>query len=78
MIISAPIYRIRSEGLGKLAWFLAHESESLHRLPLFSELDVTNLTSVFIIESPRSLLDEDTSRSVFQVSNKKPSYNSDK
>ncbi len=64
-----PTFRVRAEALGKLAYFLAHEEESLYKMPLFSELDVTNLTNLLLTESPRSLQDEDTGRSVFQVSN---------
>ena len=61
------LYRMRAEGLGKLIWFLANESESLRKLPLFSDLDMSELSSVLISETQRSLIDDDTSRSVFQV-----------
>ena len=56
------------EGLGKLAWFLANEEDSMRKLPLFSELDITNLTNIFLVDTQRSLLDEDTEPSVFTVS----------
>ena len=58
---------MRAEGLGKLIWFLANEPESLRKLPLFSDLDMSELSSVLISETQRSLIDDDTSRSVFQV-----------
>ena len=60
---------MRAEGLGKLIWFLANEPESLRKLPLFSDLDMSELSSVLISETQRSLIDDDTSRSVFQVYN---------
>jgi hypothetical protein len=68
IIIYCVLFRIRMEGLGKLAWFLANEEDSMRKLPLFSDLNVSNLTNMFIIEPPRSLLEEDTEHSVFTVS----------
>ena len=62
------ISRIRMEGLGKIAWFLANEEDSMRKLPLFSDLDVTNLTNILLVDPQRSLLDEDTEPSVFTVS----------
>ncbi len=59
--------RMRAEALGRLAYFLAHEEESLYKLPLFSELDMTNLANLLIVDTVRVLDDEDTGRSVFQV-----------
>ena len=59
-------YRARAEALKRLAWFLSNEHDSNEKLPIFASLDVTNLTSIFIIEPQRSL-DEDLGRSVFQV-----------
>ena len=61
------LHRVRSDGLGRLAWFLANEEESMRKLPQFSQLNVENLANMMLIENPRSLMDEDTSRSVFQV-----------
>ena len=48
-------------------WFLANESESLRKIPLFSDLDLGALTSVLYIETPRDLMTEDSSFSVFEV-----------
>ena len=59
---------MRSEGVGKLVWFLANEPESLCKLPMFSDLEITELSGLLISETPRSLRDHDTSTSVFQVS----------
>lgn len=50
-----------------MAWFLSNEQDSNEKLPIFASLDVTNLTSIFIVDMQRSL-DEDLGRSVFQVS----------
>ncbi|KAK2169790.1 hypothetical protein LSH36_7g17006 [Paralvinella palmiformis] len=61
----SPHARIRMEGLGKIAWFLANEEDSMRKLPLFSDLDVTNLTNILLVDPQRSLLDEDTEPSVF-------------
>ena len=58
---------MRSEAVGRLAWFLAQEKESARKLPSFSELDVTNLTHLLIVDSPRALAEEERGRSVFQV-----------
>ena len=51
-------------------WFLANESESLRKIPLFSDLDLAALTSVLYIETPRDLMAEDSSFSVFEVNKK--------
>jgi hypothetical protein len=59
--------RVRSEALNKLARFLAKEADTAHKLPVFSELNVSNLANVLVVDSPRSLLDQDSCRSVFQV-----------
>lgn len=59
-------YRARAEALKRLAWFLSNEQNSNEKLPIFASLDVTNLTSIFIVDMQRSL-DEDLGRSVFQV-----------
>ena len=58
--------RTRAEALKRLAWFLSNETDSVSKLPVFSSLDVTNLTNIFIMETPRSV-DDDLGRSVFQV-----------
>ncbi|ELU06616.1 hypothetical protein CAPTEDRAFT_220120 [Capitella teleta] len=59
--------RLRADGLGRLAYFLAHEEDSLHKVPLFSEMDLTNLSALFVMETPRSLIDDDLSPSVFNA-----------
>lgn len=68
MVYNAVIlgYRTRAEALKRIAWFLSNETDSTAKLPVFSDLDVTNLTSVFVMDTPRSV-DEDLGRSVFQV-----------
>ncbi|KAJ8303020.1 hypothetical protein KUTeg_019416 [Tegillarca granosa] len=58
--------RTRAEALKRLAWFLSNEENSNNKLPVFSSLDVTNLTNIFVMETPRSV-DEDLGRSVFQI-----------
>lgn len=59
-------HRARAEALKRLAWFLSNERDSNEKMPIFASLDVTNLTSIFIVDMQRSL-DEDLGRSVFQV-----------
>ncbi|XP_060080267.1 rotatin-like [Ylistrum balloti] len=58
--------RTRAEALKRVAWFLSNEKDSTKKLPVFSELDVTNLTNIFVMETPRSV-DDDLGRSVFQI-----------
>ncbi|XP_069111957.1 rotatin-like isoform X2 [Argopecten irradians] len=58
--------RTRAEALKRVAWFLSNEKDSTKKLPVFSDLDVTNLTNIFVMETPRSI-DEDLGRSVFQI-----------
>ena len=58
---------MRSELLKRLSWYLSNEENSSRKLPVFSDLDVTNLSNLFVIDTPRSV-DEDLGRSVFQVS----------
>ncbi|XP_062593037.1 rotatin-like isoform X3 [Saccostrea cucullata] len=58
--------RARAEALKRLAWFLSNERDSNEKLPVFASLDVTNLTSIFVMELQHSL-DEDLGRSVFQI-----------
>ncbi|XP_056009232.1 rotatin-like isoform X2 [Ostrea edulis] len=65
MMFSTDI-RTRAEALKRLAWFLSNERDSNEKLPIFASLDVTNLTSIFVVELQRSL-DEDLGRSVFQI-----------
>jgi rotatin len=69
-----PETRIRAEALGRLAYVLSHEEKSLYKLPLFSELDVTNLANLMMVENPRVLDDEDMGRSVFQEESLKKVY----
>ncbi|KAL5022092.1 hypothetical protein ScPMuIL_001247 [Solemya velum] len=64
--------KVRSEALKRLAWFLSYEDKSKNKLPIFSDLDTTNLANIFIVEIPRSL--EDVGRSVFQVESLKKVY----
>ena len=59
--------RLRSDALSKLMWFLANEAESLRKIPLFSDLDLPALSSVLFSETPRDLINDDSSFSVFQV-----------
>lgn len=58
--------RVRSEALKRLSWYLTNEENSTRKLPVVAELDVTNLSNIFIVDTPRSV-DEDLGRSVFQV-----------
>ena len=58
-------FRVRSEAVGRLAWFMANEADSVRKQPQFSELDVTNLNNLFIVENPRALVEETSS--TFQV-----------
>jgi len=60
------VIRVRSEALKRLSWYLSNEEGGSRRLPVFSELDVTNLANVLIVDTPRSV-DDDLGRSVFQV-----------
>ena len=59
--------RMRGEGLGRLAWFLAHENESARKLPQFSQLKVENLTNLLIIDQPRDLSAQLTNIATFKV-----------
>ncbi|KAK3086250.1 hypothetical protein FSP39_015771, partial [Pinctada imbricata] len=58
--------RVRAEALKRIAWLMSNEEGSTSKLPVFASLDVTNLTNVFIMETPRSV-DDDLGRSVFQT-----------
>ena len=60
-------FRIRAEGLGKLTFFLAHEKDSLDKLPQFSDLDVSNLTNILLVEEPLDTMKSDKTKSVFMV-----------
>ncbi|XP_078335545.1 rotatin-like [Crassostrea virginica] len=72
MMFSTDV-RARAEALKRLAWFLSNEHDSNEKLPIFASLDVTNLTSIFIMEPQRSL-DEDLGRSVFQIDGMRKVY----
>ncbi len=61
------IFRVRSEAVGKLAWFLANEVDSVKKQPQFSELDVSGLTNLLLVDSPRALVEDAAGSSVFQV-----------
>ena len=67
--------RLRAEVAGKLTFFLAHEENSLHKVPLFSELPLNYLTNLLLVQSPRQLEEAETSRSVFQVGVRQGWYN---
>ncbi|XP_052815197.1 rotatin-like isoform X2 [Mya arenaria] len=58
--------KVRSEALKRLFWYLSNEEGGVRRLPIFSELNVTDLANLLIVDTPRSL-DNDLGRSVFQV-----------
>ena len=60
-------FRVRSEGLGRLVWFLTNEEGSHQKRPSFDELDVSNLANLFVTDQQKNLADEDTGRSVFNV-----------
>ncbi|XP_052274853.1 rotatin-like isoform X2 [Dreissena polymorpha] len=64
-MLSADI-KVRSEALKRLSWYLSTEDGSSRKLPTFSELDVSHLSNLLIVDTPRSV-DEDLGRSVFQV-----------
>ncbi|WAR12035.1 RTTN-like protein, partial [Mya arenaria] len=57
--------KVRSEGLKRLSWYLSNEEGGVRRLPIFSELNVTDLANLLIVDTPRSV-DNDLGRSVFQ------------
>ncbi len=59
--------RVRSEAVGRLAWFLTSETDSVGKLPQFSALDVGGLADLLQVEFPRALLLESPGASVFQV-----------
>lgn len=58
--------KVRSDALQRLSWHLTHEENCSKKLPVFSEMDVSNLANIFVVDTPRSV-DEDLGRSVFQV-----------
>ncbi|XP_052815215.1 rotatin-like isoform X2 [Mya arenaria] len=58
--------KVRSEALKRLSWYLSNEEGGVRRLPIFSELNVTDLANLLIVNTPRSV-DNDLGRSVFQV-----------
>ena len=60
------VFRVRSDALLQLSWFLSNEANSDKKIPVFADLDLTTLANVFIIETPR-VVDDDFSRSVFKV-----------
>ncbi|XP_060587035.1 rotatin-like, partial [Ruditapes philippinarum] len=57
--------KVRAEALKRLSWYLSNETNSGKKLPVFSDLDVSNLSNIFIVDTQRSV--EDLGRSVFQV-----------
>ena len=59
--------RVRTEAVGRLAWYIANETNSVNKQPQFSELDVSRLCDLFLVDTPRALVEEKTSPSVFQV-----------
>ncbi|WAR12017.1 RTTN-like protein [Mya arenaria] len=56
--------KVRSEALKRLSWYLSNEEGGVRRLPIFSELNVTDLANLLIVDTPRSV-DNDLGRSVF-------------
>ncbi|XP_074644556.1 rotatin-like [Tubulanus polymorphus] len=50
MLFSAES-RVRSEGLSRLAWFMTHE-EGITKLPSFAQLDISKISSRFVIDNP--------------------------
>ena len=46
---------------------MSNEAESVKKQPQFSEIDVCGITDLFIVETPRALVEEKSSSSVFQV-----------
>ena len=60
-------FRVRSEAVGRLAWFMANETDSVKKQPQFSEIDVSGLTDLFMVETPRAFIEERSRPSVFQV-----------
>ncbi|WAR12090.1 RTTN-like protein, partial [Mya arenaria] len=59
--------KVRSEALKRLSWYLSNEEGGVRWLPIFSELNVTDLANLLIVvDTPRSV-DNDLGRSVFQV-----------
>ncbi|KAL4234763.1 hypothetical protein ACF0H5_006405 [Mactra antiquata] len=64
-LLSSDI-KVRSDALRRLPWYITNETNSSKKLPVFSELDVSNLANLFIVDTPRSVEDE-LGRSVFQV-----------
>ena len=64
---AVPCFRLREEAVKRLCWFLANESGGSERLPNMNQLDVRQLPALFIVETPH-YLDEENTRSVFQVS----------
>ncbi|XP_070189691.1 rotatin-like isoform X1 [Littorina saxatilis] len=65
---------LRDEAVKRLCWFLANESGGSGRLPNSGQLDPRQLPSLFIMET-QHFLDEDNTRSVFQVDGLKQVYN---
>ncbi|WAR12091.1 RTTN-like protein, partial [Mya arenaria] len=57
--------KVQSEALKRLSWYLSNEEGGVRRLPIFSELNVTDLANLLIVDTPRSV-DNDLGRSVFQ------------
>ncbi|CAH1779766.1 unnamed protein product [Owenia fusiformis] len=62
-----PDIRLRTEGLNRLAWFLTSEENSTQKLPVFSQLNVTDLANLLIVDLPVHPQDLDTGRSVFEI-----------
>lgn len=56
---------MRAEAVGKLAYFLTHERDSIYKRPAFSELDIQTVDR-FLLNDSIVILEEDTGRSVFR------------
>ena len=61
------LHRVRSEAVSKLAWFLTNEKDSLGKEPQLSDLDVSGLSSLFIVDLPKVLVGDQSDSSVFQI-----------
>ncbi|XP_064598734.1 rotatin-like [Liolophura sinensis] len=59
--------KCRAESLKRLAWFISHEEDSHLKLPTFADLDVSNITNLFIMKSPRTVDEDDSGQTVFKV-----------
>jgi len=70
-VADAPQYillcRVRTAGAERVLKFVAQEKSSSRKLPILSDIDIRNMTDLFIVKNARTLSD-DASNSMFQVS----------